>query len=125
MRGVGNLGAVNSSMKDAKFSSGRSLKSSTNYSSGIMSTIAEVGDKCNEESNQESEVFGESHHGNDYIADYQVDNWDDTEMMSENVVGLKRFRDSDSKQQFSAGFNAAAVQVNYNVTWFNRSRLLI
>ncbi|XP_058748869.1 transcription factor bHLH130-like [Vicia villosa] len=110
MRGMGNLGAVNSSMKDAKFSSGRSLKNSANYSSGIMSTIAEVGDKCNEENNQESEVFGESHHGSDYIADYQVDTWDDTEMMSENVGGLKRFRDSDSKQQFSAGFNAAAVQ---------------
>ncbi|CAK8536028.1 unnamed protein product [Lathyrus sativus] len=110
MRGMGNLGAVNSSMKDAKFSTGRSLKNSANYSSGIMSTIAEVGDKCNEENNLESEVFGESH-GNDYIADYQVvDTWDDTEMMSENVGGLKRFRDSDSKQQFSAGFNAVVVQ---------------
>ncbi|KAI5413542.1 hypothetical protein KIW84_057930 [Lathyrus oleraceus] len=112
MRGMGNLGAVNSSMKDAKFSSGRSLKNSAHYSSGVMSTIAEVGDKCNEENNLESEVFGESH-GNDYIVDYQVvDTWDDTEMMSENVGGLKRFRDSDSKQQFSAGFNAAAVQVD-------------
>lgn len=112
MRGMGNLGAVNSSMKDAKFSSGRSLKNSAHYSSGVMSTIAEVGDKCNEENNLESEVFGESH-GNDYIVDYQVvDTWDDTEMMSENVAGLKRFRDSDSKQQFSTGFNAAAVQVD-------------
>lgn len=99
MRGMGTLGAVNNSMKEAKFSTARSLKNQSNYSSGLMSTIAEVGDKDNRENNEENEVFGESH-GNEYM-DYQVDNWDDSEMMSENVGGLKRFRDNDSKQQFS------------------------
>ncbi|GAU17256.1 hypothetical protein TSUD_109710 [Trifolium subterraneum] len=107
MRGMGTLGAVNNSIKESKFSNARSLKNSTNYSSGIMSTIAEIGDKDNRENNQESEAFGESH-GNEYM-DYQVDTWDDSEMMSENVGGLKRFRDNDSKQHFS-GLNAAALQ---------------
>ncbi|KAK2371117.1 hypothetical protein P8452_58162 [Trifolium repens] len=109
MRGMGTLGGVNNnSIKEAKFSNARSLKNSTNYSSGIMSTIAEIGDKDNSENNQESEIFGESH-GNDYSMDYQVDTWDDSEMMSENVGGLKRFRDNDSKQHFS-GLNAAPLQ---------------
>ncbi|CAJ2660961.1 unnamed protein product [Trifolium pratense] len=107
MRGMGTIGAVNNSIKEAKFSNARSLKNSTNYSSGIMSTIAEIGDKDNRENNQESEAYGESH-GNEYM-DYQVDTWDDSEMMSENVGGLKRFRDNDSKQHFS-GLNAAALQ---------------
>jgi hypothetical protein len=112
MRGMGTLGGVNNnSIKEAKFSNARSLKNSTNYSSGIMSTIAEIGDKDNSENNQESEIFGESH-GNDYSMDYQVDTWDDSEMMSENVGGLKRFRDNDSKQHFS-GLNAAPLQVDY------------
>ncbi|KEH39469.1 transcription factor bHLH122-like protein [Medicago truncatula] len=99
MRGMGTLGAVNNSMKEAKFSTARSLKNQSNYSSGLMSTIDEVGDKDNRENNLENEAFGESH-GNEYM-DYPVDTWDDSEMMSENVGGLKRFRDNDSKQQFS------------------------
>lgn len=99
MRGMGTLGAVNNSMKEPKFSTSRNLKNQSNYSSGLMSTIAEVGDKGNRENNEENEAFGESH-GNEYL-DYQVDTWDDSEMMSENVGGLKRFRDNDSKQQFS------------------------
>lgn len=112
MRDMGNLGAVNNSVKEAKFSTTRSLKNSSNYSSRPMSSIAEIGDKGNRENNQENDVFGENR-GNDYISEYQVDTWDDTEMMSENVGGLKRFRDNDSKQQFS-GLNASSsVQVEY------------
>lgn len=113
MRGMGTLGAVNNSMKESKFSTARSLKNQSNYSSGLMSTIAEVGDKDNRENNQENEAFGESH-GNEYM-DYPVDTWDDSEMMSENVGGLKRFRDNDSKQQFS-GLN---VQVEYYMALVN------
>ncbi|XP_004486946.1 transcription factor bHLH130-like isoform X1 [Cicer arietinum] len=110
MRDMGNLGAVNNSVKEAKFSTTRSLKNSSNYSSRPMSSIAEIGDKGNRENNQENDVFGENR-GNDYISEYQVDTWDDTEMMSENVGGLKRFRDNDSKQQFS-GLNASSSVQN-------------
>ncbi|KAJ1412396.1 Myc-type, basic helix-loop-helix [Sesbania bispinosa] len=108
MRGMGTLGAVNNSVEDAKFSTARRLKNPSNYSSGRMSSIAEIGDKGNIESNQDSEAFAETN-GNDFISGFPVGPWDDSAIMSDNnVSGLKRFRDNDAKP-FS-GLNAAETQ---------------
>ncbi|KAG4978803.1 hypothetical protein AAZX31_13G323100 [Glycine max] len=106
VRGMGTLGAVNNSIEDAKFSSSRRLKNQPNYSSsGRMSSIAEIGDKGNRESSPDNEAFAD---GNDFITGFQVGHWDDAAIMSDNVGGLKRFRENDSKP-FS-GLNAAETQ---------------
>ncbi|KAL5156802.1 Transcription factor bHLH122 [Glycine soja] len=106
VRGMGSLGAVNNSIEDAKFSSSRRLKNQPNYSSsGRMSSIAEIGDKGYRESSPDSEAFAD---GNDFMAGFQVGHWDDTAMMSDNVGGLKRFSEEDSKP-FS-GLNAVETQ---------------
>ncbi|KAK7325051.1 hypothetical protein VNO77_29099 [Canavalia gladiata] len=107
MRGMGTLGAVNNSIGESKFSTARMLKNPPNYSSGRMSSIAEIGDKGNRENNLESDAFDESH-GNDFMTGFQVGSWDDSAMMSDNVSGLKRFRENDAKP-FSV-LNAAETQ---------------
>ena len=71
-----------------------------------MSSIAEIGDKGYRESSPDSEAFAD---GNDFMAGFQVGHWDDTAMMSDNVGGLKRFSEEDSKP-FS-GLNAVETQV--------------
>ncbi|XP_027341342.1 transcription factor bHLH122-like isoform X2 [Abrus precatorius] len=107
IRGMGTLGAVNNSIEEAKFSTAKRLKNPQNYSSGRMSSIAEIGDKVNRENNPDSEAFAESH-GNDFITGFQVGPWDDSALISDNVSGLKRFRENDAKP-FS-GLNAAETQ---------------
>lgn len=110
---MGTLGAVNNSIEESKFSTPtRRLRNPPNYSSGRMLSIAEIGDKGTRENNPESsEAFAESHGiGNDFVTGFQVGPWDDTEMMPDNVSGVKRFRDNDAKPSFS-GLNAAAAQV--------------
>ncbi|XP_061364841.1 transcription factor bHLH130-like isoform X2 [Gastrolobium bilobum] len=108
MSGMGTLGAVNNPIEESKFSTAKRLKNPPNYSSGRMSSIADIGDKLgNGENNQDSEAFAESH-GNDFMTGFSVDPWDDSPVMSDNVSGLKRFRDNDAKP-FS-GLNAAETQ---------------
>ncbi|TKY48359.1 dimerization protein [Spatholobus suberectus] len=105
VRGMGTLGAVNDSVEEAKFSTSRRLKNQANYSAGRMSSIAETGDKGNRESSPDNEAFAD---GNDFMSGFQVGRWDDAAMMSDNVGGLKRFRENDAKP-FS-GINAAETQ---------------
>ncbi|KAK7272028.1 hypothetical protein RJT34_28374 [Clitoria ternatea] len=108
MRGLETLGAVNKSIEGAKFSNSRRFKNASSYSSGRMSSIAEIGDKGrSSENNPHTEAFADTY-GNDFITDYQVGPWDDSAMMSDNVGGLKRFRENDAKT-FS-GLNAAETQ---------------
>lgn len=106
VRGMGTVGAVNNSIEDAEFSTSRRLKNQANYSSGRMSAIAEIGDKGNRESSPDNEAFGD---GNDFMTGFQVGHWDDSAILSDNVGGLKRFRENDAKP-FS-GLNAPETQV--------------
>lgn len=115
MRGMETFGAgdTNNTIEEAKFSNARSLKNTPNYSSGLMSSIAEIGDKGNRENNADSEAFAESH-GNDFITGFPVGPWDDSAIISDNITGLKRYRDDDAKP-FS-GLNATETQVEYYLT---------
>ena len=106
MRGMGTLGAVNNTVEEVKLSNAKRLKNPENYSSGRMSSIAEIGDRDNTEDYPESEAFGESH-GSDFVAGFTP--WDDSVAMNDNVAGLKRFKNDDAKP-FS-GLNAAETQV--------------
>ncbi|XP_020224514.1 transcription factor bHLH122 isoform X2 [Cajanus cajan] len=95
VRGVGTLGAVNNSVEEAKFSASRRLKNQQNFGSGRMSSIAEIGDR-NREGSPDNEGFVDG--GNDFMAGFQGGgHWDDSAMMSDNVGGVKRFRENDGK----------------------------
>lgn len=59
-----------------------------------MASIAETGGNSNRENNPASESFGESH-GDDFVTGFPP--WDDSAIMSDNIGGLKRFRDEDAK----------------------------
>ena len=79
-----------------------------------MSSRPEIGNKSNTQNNAENEGFAESQ-GNEFIpAGFPVGPWDDSAIMSDNMTGLKRFRDEDVKP-FS-GLNAPESQVEYHWT---------
>ncbi|OIW08955.1 hypothetical protein TanjilG_05931 [Lupinus angustifolius] len=109
IRGMGNnKGAASSNtMEEAKFCNARKLKNPPNYSSGLMSAIAEVEDKGNRENNEESEGFAENH-GNDFIQGYNAGTWDDSQIMPNNVTALKRHRNDELKP--FGGLNATETQ---------------
>ncbi|XP_061361388.1 transcription factor bHLH130-like isoform X2 [Gastrolobium bilobum] len=107
VRGMGTLGAGNNPSEEANFSTASRLKNPPNYSSGLMSSIAEIGNKSNTQNNPEKEDFGESQ-GNDYIPGFPVAPWDDSAIMADNMTGVKGYGDDDVKP-FS-GLNAAESQ---------------
>ncbi|KAL2332189.1 hypothetical protein Fmac_019770 [Flemingia macrophylla] len=95
VRGVGTLGAVNNSVEEAKFSASKKrLKNQPNFASGRMSSIAEIADR-DRESSPDNVGFAD---GNDFMVGFQVGgHWDDSAMVSDNVGGVKRFRENDGK----------------------------
>lgn len=112
MRGMGTFGGGNTASEEPNFPAAGSLKNQPAYSSGLMSSMAEIGDKNNRElDNPQNECFGEGQ-GSDFMTGFPVDNWDDSAIMSDNIAGLKRYRDDDAKP-FS-GVNAAETKVRQN-----------
>ncbi|CAL5211523.1 unnamed protein product [Lathyrus oleraceus] len=107
MRGIGTIGAANSTSIEANFSSSAArLKnaSAPNYSAVLG---GEIGNCSNPQNNLESEGFAETR-GNDFIPGFPlVSTWEDTAMISDNITGLKRYRDDDDVKPFSTGLNAA------------------
>ncbi|XVF19233.1 hypothetical protein REPUB_Repub11eG0092400 [Reevesia pubescens] len=89
MRGIGDYGSANSSNRKAAFpSAGRPLPS------GLMSPIAEIGNKNMGPNSSENDVFGENRHNN-YSSGFPVSSWDDSMMVSDNMSGVKRIREDD------------------------------
>ncbi|RDX74863.1 Transcription factor bHLH122, partial [Mucuna pruriens] len=108
VRGMGTMGAVNNTSEEANFSPATRIKNAPNYTSGLMSSRAEIGNKSsNTQNNVENEGFAESQ-GNDFIPGFPVGPWDDSKIVSDNITGLKRYRDDDVKP-FS-GLNASESQ---------------
>ncbi|TKY67428.1 dimerization protein [Spatholobus suberectus] len=107
VRGMGTMGAVNNTSEEAKCSPAARMKNAPNYSSGLMSSRAEIGTKSNTQNNAENEGFAGSQ-GNEFITGFPVGPWDDSAIMSDNMTGLKRYRDDDVKP-FS-GLNAPESQ---------------
>ncbi|KAK2382171.1 transcription factor bHLH122 [Trifolium repens] len=107
MRGIGSMGAANSTSKEAKFSSAVRLKNASNYSSVLG---AEIGNSSIPQTNPEPEGFAESR-GNDFIPGFPLGTtWEDTAIISDNITGLKRYRDHDDVKPFSAGLNPAETK---------------
>ncbi|WJX51743.1 hypothetical protein P8452_37910 [Trifolium repens] len=107
MRGIGSIGAANSTSKEAKFSSAVRLKNASNYSSVLG---AEIGNSSIPQTNPEPEGFAESR-GNDFIPGFPLGTtWEDTAIISDNITGLKRYRDDDDVKPFSAGLNPAETK---------------
>ena len=106
--------AANNTSEEANFSPATRMKNATKFSSGLMSSRPEIGNKSNTQNNAENKGFAESQ-GNEFIpAGFPVGPWDDSAIMSDNMTGLKRFRDEDVKP-FS-GLNAPESQVEYHWT---------
>ena len=114
MRGLGNFGAGNSTNEEASFSPASRLK---NYStgppssSGLMSPIAEIEEKAIAANNPESGAFGEGR-SNNYVSGFPLSSWDDSELISDNITGLKRLRDDHDEKPFS-NINVSETQVAY------------
>ncbi|XP_028780016.1 transcription factor bHLH130 [Neltuma alba] len=96
MRGTGISGAGNNASEEANFSAAMRMKNPPKYSTGLMSSIAEAGDKGKTEQNQDTESFADSQ-VNEFITGFPAGSWDDSALMSDNTSGLKRFRDEDAK----------------------------
>ncbi|CAJ1933255.1 unnamed protein product [Sphenostylis stenocarpa] len=107
VRCMGTMGAVNNSTEEANFSPATRMKNAPNYSSGLMSSRTEIGNKSNTQNDAENEGFAENQ-GNEFIPGFPVGPWDDSAIMPDNITGLKRYRDEDVKP-FS-GLNAPENQ---------------
>ncbi|XWS28267.1 hypothetical protein CRYUN_Cryun25bG0051900 [Craigia yunnanensis] len=89
MRGMGDYGSSNASNREAAFpSAGRPLPS------GLMSPIAEMGNKNMRPNSSENAGFGENHHNN-YSSGFPVTSWDDSMIISGNMSAVKRLREDD------------------------------
>ncbi|KAL5055832.1 hypothetical protein RYX36_036514 [Vicia faba] len=109
MRGIGTIGAANSTNKEADFSpSAVRLKNAPKYLSVLG---GEIGNSSIPQNNLENEGFAETR-GDDFIPGFPLGStWEDTAMISDNITGLKRYRDDDDVKPFSAGLNAADTKI--------------
>ncbi|ONH99271.1 hypothetical protein PRUPE_6G022200 [Prunus persica] len=99
LRGMGNYGASNSTNEEASFSSTSRLKNFSSgppSTSGLMSPIAEIGNKRMRSDNQDSRGFGDGS-GNNYVTGFPIDSWDDSAMMSGDITRSTSFREDDIK----------------------------
>lgn len=108
MRGIGTMGAANSISKEANFSSSVvRLKNAPNYASALG---AEIGSNSIPQNNLEPEGFAETR-GNNFIPGFPLGTtWEDTAMISDNITGLKRYRDDDDVKPFPPGLNPAETK---------------
>ncbi|TYH69765.1 hypothetical protein ES332_D05G075600v1 [Gossypium tomentosum] len=90
MRGMGDYGSVNSSNREATFRSA----SRPPTPSGLMTPIAEMGNKSMGPFSSENAGFGENR-PNNYSSGLPVTSWDDSMMISDNMPGIKRLREDD------------------------------
>ncbi|KAG4382770.1 hypothetical protein GLYMA_14G118000v4 [Glycine max] len=100
---------------------GSSTRSCIYHIKGLMSSRPEIGNKSNTQNNAENKGFAESHDNEFIPASFPVGPWDDFAIMSDNITGLKRFRDEDVKP-FS-GLNSPKSQVEYHWTKVRRTEL--
>ncbi|KAK6235626.1 hypothetical protein SCA6_010963 [Theobroma cacao] len=89
VRGMGDYGGVNNSNREASFPS-----ASRPPPSGLMSPIAEMGNKNVVPNSSENAGFGENRHNN-YSSGFPVTSWEDSMMISDNMPGVKRLREDD------------------------------
>ncbi|XWS73508.1 hypothetical protein CRYUN_Cryun02cG0135600 [Craigia yunnanensis] len=90
MRGMGDYGSANSSNREAAFP-----PASRPPPSGLMSPIAEMGNKSVGPNSSENAGFGE-HRRNSYSSGFPVTtSWDDSMMISDNMSGVKRLGEDD------------------------------
>ncbi|OMO78109.1 hypothetical protein COLO4_24830 [Corchorus olitorius] len=94
MKGVGDYGGVNSTKREPTFPPPISRPPS----SGMMSPIAEMGNKNIGPNSSENAGFGENSHNNNFSSSgFPASSWDDSMMnsISDNMSGVKRLREDD------------------------------
>ncbi|KAK7257857.1 hypothetical protein RIF29_32134 [Crotalaria pallida] len=108
IRGMGAAGAASSTSEEANFSPAVRLKNAPSFSTGLLSSRAEIGNTSIKQNDPDSEAFAESQ-GDDFIAGFPVGPWDDSSGIAENISGIKRPREDEDVKPFS-GLNAAETQ---------------
>lgn len=90
MRGIGDYGSVNSNNREATFRSA----SRPPTPSGLMTPIAEMGNKSMGPCSSENAGFGENR-PKIYSSGLPVTSWDDSMKISDNMSGIKKLREDD------------------------------
>ncbi|XWS52482.1 hypothetical protein CRYUN_Cryun11dG0074200 [Craigia yunnanensis] len=103
MRGRGDFGSSNSNNREAAFPS-----ASRPPPSGMMSPIAEMGNKIMGPISSENAGFDENCHNN-YSSGFPVTSWDDSMIISDNMSGVKRLR-GDDRSLSGLDFDRAETQ---------------
>ncbi|XP_028757167.1 transcription factor bHLH122-like [Neltuma alba] len=110
VRGMETFVAADNATEATSFPSAGTLKNRPPYSSGLMSSIAEIGDKnYTELDNPRKEAFTESQ-GGDFMSGFLEDPWDASAIMSDNISGHKRYRDDENDAKPFSGLSAAEAK---------------
>ncbi|XP_022754279.1 transcription factor bHLH130-like isoform X2 [Durio zibethinus] len=88
MRGMGDYGSANSSNRETAF------PPASRPPPGLMSPIAEMGNKSMSPNSSENTGFGDNRRNN-YSSGFPVTSWDDPVMISDNMSGVKRLGEDD------------------------------
>lgn len=113
MRGMGTYGASSRTNEEASFSSTASLRNFSpgpNSSSRLMSSIE---NKSTGKVKLESGTFGEMG-GDNFVSGFPTSSaWEDSAVLSDNMVALNNLIDDEDGKAFS-GLNPSEVQVKFS-----------
>lgn len=52
--------------------------------------------------------------GNNYVSGFPIGSWEDSSLLSDDIIGSNSFRDDDEDVKTITGLNASETQVVYN-----------
>lgn len=113
---MGNFGTGSSFNEEASLSSPSRLKNFSPrtlppHSSGLMSPMAGIEKKSIRESNQDTKSFSESQTSDFGSTSFPVGSWDESAVMSDNIVGRKVLEDNDDDEKSYSNLNISDTQV--------------
>ena len=113
---MGNFGTRSSFNEEASFSSPSRLKNFSQRtlppnSSGLMSPVVGIEKKSIRETNQDTKSFAESQTSDYGTTSFPVGSWEDSAVMSDNIVSQKPLEDNDDDEKSYSNFNISDTQV--------------
>ncbi|XP_038879936.1 transcription factor bHLH122 isoform X1 [Benincasa hispida] len=115
LRGMGNCGTRSSFNEEASFSSPSRLKNFSPrtlppHSSGLMSPMVGIEKKSIRETNQDTKSFAESQTSDYGSTSFPVGSWEESAVISDNIVGQKPLEDNDDDEKSYSNFNISDTQ---------------
>ena len=112
---MGNSGTGSSFNEETSFSSPSRLKNFSPralppHSSGLMSPMAGIEKKNIRETNQDTKGFAGSQTSDYGSTSFPVGSWDESAVMSDNIVSRKALENEDDKEKYS-NLNISDTQV--------------